>query len=150
MKIDLCKLFGVEEGEEFKINSEYKANYKYRVHNNIFQYYSRDLEQWVRSHLDFNSVVNLEIIKLPKKKQFTDDELAIMRSLPKEYEWIARDKTTDIVRTFANKPKKSEYETWVSEGYCCFLSIFNNLFNSIKWEDEEPVYIDDYVERGVE
>jgi hypothetical protein len=30
------------------------------------------------------------------------------------------------------------------------LSIFNHVFNSIKWEDEEPVFIDDYVERGGE
>ena len=27
------------------------------------------------------------------------------------------------------------------------LGCFNNLFNSINWEDEEPIRIDDYVER---
>ena len=27
------------------------------------------------------------------------------------------------------------------------LNCYNNLFNSIHWEDEEPIRIDDYVER---
>jgi hypothetical protein len=145
--IDLCELFGVEEGEEFKID-KYKNN-KYRIiDGNLEREYMTNY--WDASMLEINDIVGCEVIKLPKKKEFKDDELAIMRSLPKEYEWMARDKTTDIVRTFANKPKKSEYETWVSEGYCCFLSIFNHVFNSIQWEDEEPVFIDDYVERGAE
>jgi hypothetical protein len=148
MKIDLCKIFGVEEGEEFKFD---KLMDNYKIKNNVL-YITRDVcgVEFKKSSLAINEAMKLEVVKLPKKKEFTDDELAIMRSLPKEYEWIARDKATDIVRTFANKPKKSEYETWVSEGYCCFFSIFNHLFNSIQWEDEEPVFIDDYVERGAE
>ena len=27
------------------------------------------------------------------------------------------------------------------------LNCYNNLFNSIHWEDEEPIRIDDYAER---
>jgi hypothetical protein len=143
--IDLCKIFGVAEGEEFKID-KYKNN-KYRI---IYGNLERDYmtNYWDASTLEINDIVGCEVIKLPKKKEFTDDELAIMRSLPKEYKWMARDKATDIVCAYGSKPKKSEYKTWHSESsYYAILGIFNHLFNSIQWEDEEPVFIDDYVER---
>jgi hypothetical protein len=150
--IDLCKIFGVEEGEEFRFKHEnFKDNELiYKVNNGLrCKVYGGD---FIRSDLRLNDLLNVkEIIKLPKKKEFKDDELAIMRSLPKEYEWIARDKATDIVCAYGSKPKKSEYKTWHSESsYYAILGIFNHLFNSIQWEDEEPVYIDDYVERGAE
>ena len=40
MKIDLCKLFGVEEGEEFKVDRgvNYPRNNTYFVKNNILLY----------------------------------------------------------------------------------------------------------------
>ena len=103
-----------------------------------------------KSCVELNDLVGGEIIKLPKKKEFTDDELAIMRSLPKEYKWMARDLGTDYVITFEEKPRKNEYGNWVSEGDYCVLILFNHLFQNITTEDEEPVYIDDYVERGGE
>jgi hypothetical protein len=142
--IDLCKVLGVEEGEEFKIRTHENL---YRIYNNKLQHFSTNTERWNESVITFNYVISSDIIKLPKKKEFTDDELAIMRSLPKEYKWMARDKATNIVCAHGNKPKKSEYETWVSEGHYCMLCIFNHIFNSIQWEDEEPVFIPDYVER---
>ena len=145
MMIDLCKLFGVEEGEEFKLKSEFYDNYTYRIYNNILQYHNRDNEQWVGSHLDINTITHLEIIKLPKKKQFTDDELAIMRSLPKACVWIARDDNKAIY-TFNNKPEKED-ELWDNNGVIRELDLFQHLFKCIQWEDEEPVFIDDYVER---
>ena len=149
--IDLCKVFGVEEGEEFKIDYEvYMPDERYKIENNQLYKKEDDYDYELDGYCinDLRHIKN--IIKLPKRKEFTDDELAIMRSLPKEYKWMARDKVTYIVHTFVNKPKKSEYKTWESEGYCCFLSVFSHVFNSIQWEDEEPVFIDDYVERGTE
>ena len=149
--IDLCKIFGVEEGEEFKIkNTGWNEKLIFKIQDNVLlRRFENDIVS-DESYLKTNLIINAEVIKLPKKKEFTDDELAIMRSLPKEYKWMARDKVTYIVHTFVNKPKKSEYKTWESEGYCCFLSVFSHVFNSIQWEDEEPVFIDDYVERGTE
>ena len=146
MKIDLCKLFGVEEGEEFKIKYEnFKDNELiYKVNNGLrCKVYGGD---FIRSDLRLNDLLNVkEIIKLPKKKQFTDDELAIMRSLPKECVWIARDDNKAIY-TFNNKPEKED-ELWDNNGVIKELDLFQHLFNSITWEDEEPVFIDDYVER---
>ena len=152
MKIDLCKLLGVEEGEEFK-RDDSKIYYKYRVHNNIIQHFDEVLKIWEYSTLSINALVTSEIIKLPKKKNFTDDELCILRNIDKKYKWIARDKVDrDEYDNYGNlniylgKPNKSTVSWLPSDEYCEFHA-YNHLFQSIKWEDEEPIYIDDYVNR---
>ena len=146
MKIDLCKLLGVEEGEEFK-RDDSKIYYKYRVHNNIIQHFDEVLKIWEYSTLSINALVTSEIIKLPKKKEFTNDELCILRNIDKKYKWIARDESGSLC-IFDEKPKKSE-EMWDNVTHSDFIELncYNNLFNSIHWEDEEPIRIDDYVER---
>ena len=146
MKIDLCKLLGVEEGEEFK-RDDSKIYYKYRVHNNIIQHFDEVLKIWEYSTLSINALVTSEIIKLPKIKEFTDDELCILRNIDKKYKWIARDESGSLC-IFDEKPKKSE-EMWDNVTHSDFIELncYNNLFNSIHWEDEEPIRIDDYVER---
>ena len=100
--------------------------------------------------LEVNDLVNKEIIKLPKKKQFTDDELCILRNIDKKYKWITKDKS-GLICTFVSKPIKTE-KFWAggwSDGasYASLEAFENSLFNSILWEDEEPIYVDDYVER---
>lgn len=150
MKIDLCKIFGVEEGEEFKFKNKdgILLRLKYQIKDNklLGSYLDKDCFSWSCLHINELNDIE-EIIKLPKKKQFTDDELAIMRSIPKNFKWIVRDLGIDCAVVFKDKPTKSKYGNWVSEGDCCILSIFNHLFKCIQWEDEEPVFIDDYVER---
>ena len=84
MKIDLCKLFGVEEGEEFKIKG---YEYTYIIKKQFLYILNEDRY----SHLEVNDLINKEIIKLPKKKKFSDDELCILRNIDKKYKWIARD-----------------------------------------------------------
>ena len=146
MKIDLCKLLGVEEGEEFK-RDDSKIYYKYRVHNNIIQHFDEVLKIWEYSTLSINALVTSEIIKIPKKKEFTNDELCILRNIDKKYKWIARDESGSLC-IFEKKKKKSE-EMWDNVTYSDFIELncYNSLFNSIQWEDEEPVFIDDYVDR---
>ena len=152
MKIDLCKLLGVEEGEEFK-RDDSKIYYKYRVCNNKIQHFDEVLKIWEYSTLSINTLVTSEIIKLPKKKEFTDDELCVLKNIDKKYKWIARDKVDrDEYDNYGNlniylgKPNKSTVSWLPSDEYCEFHA-YNHLFQSIKWEDEEPIYIDDYVER---
>ena len=152
MKIDLCKLLGVEEGEEFT-RDDSKIYYKYRVYNNKIQHFDETLNMWEYSTLTINSLVTSEIIKLPKKKQFTNDELCILRNIDKKYKWSARDKVDrDEYDNYGNlniylgKPKKST-KSWLPSDIYCEFHGYNHLFQSIKWEDEEPIYIDDYVER---
>ena len=148
--IDLCKLFGVEEGEEFKFGNRIYNDLVYKVSNNILWSKCEDGKDFTRSTLYINELLIVkDIIKLPKKKQFTDDELAIMRSLPKKYEWVARDLDGTLYAFYFRKPKK-ENGSWDNAGRYRKLGLFGHLFNSITSEDEEPVYIPDYVERGVE
>ena len=108
-------------------------------------------KEWVKSckPIIINDLPKLNIIKLPKKKEFTDDELAIMRSLPKKYKWMVRDRYDLCL--YKNKPEKiDEDEVWDDISGCILLEIFDHLFQNIQCEDEEPVFIDDYVERSVE
>ena len=150
--IDLCKLFGVEEGEEFKISDR---TYRFKITNNkLFINYNDydDIEEnWMACdyRLNFFANADLKVIKLLKRKEFTDDELAIMRSLPKEFEWMARD-NDNAIYIYGRKPEKECGGIWENKGKHKTLAIFNHIFQSIKWEDEEPVFIDDYVERGME
>ena len=145
--LDLCKIFGVEEGEEFKINGKDTI---YFITDNILQYKINSYHSKV-SNLKVNEII--KITKLPKKKQFTDDELCILRNIDKKYKWIARDKVDrDEYDNYGNlniylgKPNKSTVSWLPSDEYCEFHA-YNHLFQSIKWEDEEPIYIDDYVNR---
>ena len=147
MKIDLCKLFGVEEGEKFKFDG-YVAIY---FIENGYLYFIGDYGEQ-RSYLNINEVVGKNIIKLPKKKQFSQDTLNFFKMIDKKYKWIAKDKSGDIFG-FEEKPKKDKY-VWLCEEYdycldntCCIDGLNQSLFNEILWEDEEPIRIDDYVER---
>ena len=145
MKIDLCKLFGVEEGEEFKIYG-YEAIY---FIENGYLYFIGDYGEQ-KSYLNINEVVGKNIIKLPKKKEFTDNELCILRNIDKKYKWMAKDKD-GLICTFVSKPIKTEKlwsDGWSNgESYASLEAIKNSLFTEIKWEDEEPIYIDEYVDR---
>ena len=150
MKIDLCKLLGVEEGGEFNIEG---FGIKYRIYNNRLECYDANFKEWIYSTLGFNKLIASEIIKLPKKKEFTDNELYILKNIDKKYKWIARDKS-GLICTFVSKPIKTEKlwsDGWSNSNngasFASLEAIKNSLFTEIKWEDEEPIYIDEYVER---
>ena len=143
MKIDLCKLFGVEEGEEFKIYG-YEAIYFIQ---NGYLYFIGDYGEQ-KSYLNINEVVGKNIIKLPKKKNFSRETLNFFEFIDKEYKWIAKDKDGEVC-IYIDKPKKED-KCWNCNPYYFFKpldTIKESLFTEIQWEDEEPVYIDDYVER---
>ena len=148
--IDLCKIFGVEEKEEFKIIHKDYKHFVYTISNNILWCKDKHAETFTRSSLCINNLDEIiEIIKLPKKKEFTVDELCILRNIDKGYKWIARDEDDKGMFAYEFKPTKGCY-SWIDGGDSASIYGFNHLFQSIKWEDEEPVYIDDYVERGAE
>ena len=140
--IDLCKVFGVEEGEEFKIiDSKCENNNNKYVINDGQIYYNSLVHEhyWSVSYLELNEISGAKIIKLPKKKQFTDDELVIIRNIDKKFKWIARDRDGSLY-LHEEKTEKREKD-WLSKGDINYMVLFENLFNSIKWEDEEPTHI---------
>ena len=65
----------------------------------------------------------------------TEDEYVILKNIPKHYKWIAREYSS--LELFSIKPKKI-HGTWGYEGRHGFLSVFDHLFQFIKWEDKEP------------
>ena len=131
MKIDLCKLFGVAEGEEFKLVSD-NSESKYIIVDNILNLVIDNRKPYV-SELTINDInaYKLKIIKLPKKKQFTDDDLCILRNIKSEINTLGRNINGTIYVT-------SDYGK-------SYLKLFNNLFQSL--DIGEEIIIDDYVER---
>ena len=74
--------------------------------------------------------------------KLTDDEKAILRSLPKEYKWIARN-GGDWLCVYTNKPTKCDIMWNSCDGYRYWIDIFNHLFQFIKWSDNEPWNIEE-------
>ena len=130
MKIDWCKLFNVEEGEEFKLKL-FGVIGKYRLKNGKLEYYDDFINKWVESTISMNHILDSEIIKIPKKKQFTDDELCILRNIKSEINTLGRNINGTIYVT-------SDYGK-------SYLKLFNNLCQSL--DIGEEIIIDDYVER---
>ena len=149
MKIDLCKLFNVEEGEEFILETKdgWFNDLKYKIENNIIKVATIEYSDYSQSSFNLNEFVYIEkIIKLPKKKQFSQDTLNFFKYIDKKFEWIAKDKDGEVC-IYINKPKKEDV-SWDNFSLYKPLDIIkDSLFDEILWEDKKPTYIDDYVER---
>lgn len=78
-----------------------------------------------------------------KNIKLTEDEKVILKNIDKRYRWIARDDNGSLF-IYGEKPIKKE-SSWISKMLIdwCGIWIFNHLFQSIKWEDEEPYLIED-------
>ena len=74
-----------------------------------------------------------------EEPKLTEDEKVILRNVPKDYKWIARDKN-GCLYAYTSNPKK-EIIMWESDGLP--MIPFAHLFNFIKWEDEEPYSIEE-------
>lgn len=72
--------------------------------------------------------------------RLTHDEYVILKNLPSWCKWIAKDKYTMISTVFEEKPSKFDY-IWGCNEMSQKLSLFDNLFQFVKWEDEEPYEI---------
>lgn len=77
-----------------------------------------------------------------KKLVISEDEKAILRNVPKHYEWIARD-IDGCLYVYASKPQKG-ITMWESVGLP--MIPFIHLFKFIKWEDDEPYSIEELLE----
>ena len=59
------------------------------------------------------------------------------------YKYIARDNCGGVLFRYPKKPTKNIYDEWGKGGICSDLRMFNDLFQFVKWEDEEPTAIED-------
>ena len=76
-----------------------------------------------------------------KMKGFTEDEKVIARNVEKNYNWIARDSDGRIY-IYRKKPTKLKSGWNKSSGFGQFF-VFNYMFKSVKWKDDEPTRISD-------
>ena len=71
--------------------------------------------------------------------QLTEDEKVILRNLPKEYKWIARDEN-GCLYVYTSKPEKV-ITMWKGSGLP--MMPFSHLFQFIQWKDDEPYLIEE-------
>ena len=89
--------------------------------------------------------------KTSKEKEFSQDTLNFFKCIDKNWKYIAKDKNGTMY-LFGSKPLKQK-RCWFNgeavnvEGFNRLDGFKDILFDEILWEDEEPICIDDYVER---
>ena len=135
---DLLKAMGLKAGdrvkldrfnEELEIMCTKNGEFILKEKNQIFN------DTWIISNL-----MDCEVTILQPKPTLTEDEKVILRNLPKDYKWIARDKDGKLF-TYKTKPEKMildgvyAYEDEVDEDYLTLKPIAH-LFKLVKWEDE--------------
>ena len=79
-----------------------------------------------------------------ERKEFvvSTDEKTLLRIIPKTFKWIARTQE-EYLLLYEDKPQKTRYYWESSKGNVESLMVFNHLFEYIKWEDTEPMLIED-------
>lgn len=81
-------------------------------------------------------------LTIPKEYQFSEDEKTILRNLDKKWKWLGRDEDGKLF-LFTDKPEKDN-DGWQLVNFqtsYASLNIFEFLFQSIQWTDDEPVEI---------
>lgn len=77
----------------------------------------------------------------------TEDEKTILRNLPANYEWIARDEDSRLY-IYQDKPEKCE-NAWMGKLDPRSLEVLSHLFLMVKWEDDKPWKIEDLLKLEV-
>lgn len=79
-----------------------------------------------------------------KDIKLTDEEIEILKALKTlHFEWLARDESGDLYAYSGTLYKDDCTWDFVSAGVYQSIGVYSNLFDFVKWEDEEPTYIDD-------
>jgi hypothetical protein len=125
-----------------------KAEVDGKTYRSCDLFYSKEtnfygtITEFVHGFYLFNTIMNFngwkEVIKV------SDDEKVILRNLNKKYKWIARDKDSNVLDIYDEKPTKGT-SFWANiEGIGSErLKLFNHLFQMVQWEDKEPTLIAD-------
>ena len=97
---------------------------------------------------DYN-VMQQPLWERKEPPRLTNDEIAILRNIDKEYKWIARDKN-GILYIYDSVPKKRGNYRWSRDTLHVDLSLFSNMFNFIQWWDGKPYNINDLLMQNKE
>ena len=101
------------------------------------------LDEQIKWHEE--RLAELKAQKEKEKWAFTEDEKVILRNLPEEYEWIARDECGELF-VFENMPKKED-DNWTRDymSDCERFILFKHLFQCIQFTDTEPCEFRKYI-----
>ena len=137
---DLAKAMGLKVGE--KVVAEYDDEFEVVTK----KLYSSKNGEWIEENIvelkcgsvtfNLTLLIGVNYTILQPKPILTEDEKVILRNLPKEYKWITRDCDGRDLCLHINKPERYSIHWSSKDGYN-YLIPFNNLFNFIKWEDEQ-------------
>lgn len=99
---------------------------------------------------DYDIVAVYELNEVWKREEptITEDEKVILRNLPADYEWIARDGRNSELYIYPDKPDKHE-GFWMAKCDYRSLDALSHLFVMVKWEDDEPWRIEDLLKLDV-
>ena len=90
-------------------------------------------------------------VKIKYIKDFSHDELIILKYLPSKFKYIARDSQDNQLYAFSDYPlKNTDTRSWYTINGSFIDLPYNHLFKDINYDDEYPVKISDYVEREFE
>ena len=132
-----------------KMGKKWSTGNRYTEFNNWNNYgqktiYYNDGTYGNLNHIGERMVYKFKNIELtiPKEYQFSEDEKTILKSIDKKWKWLARDKDGKLF-LFTDKPKKDN-NSWQLVNFktsYTSLNIFEFLFQSVQWTDDEPVEI---------
>lgn len=117
------------------------------THKNVSKYDIVKIYEF-KNHYTLTDIFNdyaLQLIWQRPTIKLTDDEKTILRNVPKEFNYIARD-GDDTLGIYVIKPLKNDYE-WRIGGINTYkyMGVFQHLFSCIKWSDDEPFNFREYL-----
>ena len=124
----------IEDGKEFRFVGQTYIRY-FDEHGQQFvkTQNGKDLKQGIRL-----KTIRANELEFIPKWEFTEDEKAILRNLPSNYRFIARDRNETLF-IYDKKPYKGNGEFCVKrECEIKPLSLYEHLFKSVQWSDDEP------------
>ena len=124
-------MLGLEAGDDIKV-----SGYSYSIYTACSNgFYAMNGKG--ASFIDINLLNDLiegkvDFEKLPQKPKLTEAERVILENLPKEYKWIVRTDSFNVLLIYTNKPERFTHYWFKSCGDISTLEPFKHLFQFIK------------------
>ena len=144
-KLDLCKIFGVEEGQLFNFSGT-----TYVVENNKLLRFNGATFEFQESSMPLNYVNEISSEEIQYLANLNPNEQEVLRNLPEEINWLARDNNGDLYVFEAEPHKNKGLRKWVNtaarnENKVYDFTVFNHLFRFVQYDDLTPFPITKYL-----
>lgn len=115
---------------------------------NITEYNERDKCHFEQPCPNDKEIIDFLLKEHTKPVELTNFEKIILECVDGYFNYITRDKDERLF-LYETRPQKNEYGVWEEAGnMTCKLFPFTNMFKFIHWEDDDPYFIIDLLERG--